>query len=714
MITRTVECDALLQHELGDPVMDARHELVRSAEPPGADLKRTLVVGQSTHRVARLRLQQRELAQCAAGAPIIRSPRRRKHSGDLGEAVHRLARAARAQQRVGARHQHGHMRITPLPTCILEQRDRPLAQLVASRRVACALLDRTDHLHRVGDRLDRSGIGRFAQRKALDERLARTSDILQEPARPAEVVQRLRKLEVGTDACGLIGSCRHHLPMGRDRRIKVAPCGLEILVRQVDDRHRVANARQRCGVFGQVGLRIPLDALEQRRDRDRRIVRGSKCIRCPQAREEGVEGALGPITADDRRRLGAASLLPEHAQCDSRSNSAGGSHTEPEGRPRMLAHHAAHAIAQALLHRRDRIPLQPCAQVGGERSGAGVAELGIPSQAHGADGFEIAADRGRMGAVGRCTTRGLHRPEHRLLGAEGFPLRTRKGQCCSRDTLRIERTFAAGQPWQHAGQLLEEHHAESPNVGTRVDVAGRRELLRAHEGRRAVGLVGGRDVMIDECRDAEVDDLGTHATVTHLEQHVGGLEVAVHDALGVRMLHRIAHARQQRDALVERQPQVVGGVVEWPALHELHRHERQTTRQHTCIEHGGDARVAHRRKRLGLVLESRIESRRSHGRIRDLQRHAPPHRCELLGLEHSTETADTAQRHDAVTTTFRAHQGMRPGKCVVRRSRAERGHAAGRGIVMHGRHGRSARSAVRCPTPRGAARDRCHPRCRHR
>ena len=109
---------------------------------------------------------------------------------------------------------------------------------------------------------------------------------------------------------------------------------------------------------------------------------------------------------------------------------------------------------------------------------------------------------------------------------------------------------------------------------------------------------------IDECGDAEVDDLRPKPAVTFLEQDVGRLQVTVHDALRVRMLHGIADARQQRDAALERQAQVVRGLVERPARHELHRHERDPTRQHARIEHGGDAGMAHRGQRLRLVLEA--------------------------------------------------------------------------------------------------------------
>ena len=111
---------------------------------------------------------------------------------------------------------------------------------------------------------------------------------------------------------------------------------------------------------------------------------------------------------------------------------------------------------------------------------------------------------------------------------------------------------------QHPGHQLVEHHAEAVDVGPGVDVEpARLGLLRAHVGRGADGDAElGREGRVgqpplDRLGDAEVDDGGDRLPVGHPDQDVAGLEVAVDDALLVRVLDAAADAEEELEPAAE-------------------------------------------------------------------------------------------------------------------------------------------------------------------
>jgi hypothetical protein len=53
--------------------------------------------------------------------------------------------------------------------------------------------------------------------------------------------------------------------------------------------------------------------------------------------------------------------------------------------------------------------------------------------------------------------------------------------------------------------------------------------------------------------DAKVDDLGGRLTILRAHQHVGRFDVAMDDALAVRVLHGVADLREQLQALFDSQ-----------------------------------------------------------------------------------------------------------------------------------------------------------------
>ena len=85
---------------------------------------------------------------------------------------------------------------------------------------------------------------------------------------------------------------------------------------------------------------------------------------------------------------------------------------------------------------------------------------------------------------------------------------------------------------------------------------------------------------------------------------VRGLDVAVDDALGVRVVERGEDAVHHVELLVERlQELLVDGVPQVDALEQLHRHVEEAVLLPEVV-HGHDVRVVEERRRLRLALEA--------------------------------------------------------------------------------------------------------------
>lgn len=136
------------------------------------------------------------------------------------------------------------------------------------------------------------------------------------------------------------------------------------------DSHRVTHVREGVEILGEVGLRIPFDALEQRGNRDRRIIRCRQCIRGTQARQECAQRAFCSITTRHRSGFGVPRVLPQHPHDDGGTKGAQRNHTQSSDRSRVLAKQAPCAIVHRRCHGAHRIMRKPRAQVGRERGGA--------------------------------------------------------------------------------------------------------------------------------------------------------------------------------------------------------------------------------------------------------------------------------------------------------------------------------------------------------
>jgi hypothetical protein len=139
-----------------------------------------------------------------------------------------------------------------------------------------------------------------------------------------------------------------------------------------------------------------------------------------------------------------------------------------------------------------------------------------------------------------------------------------------------------------AGEHLVEHDAERVDVRLAVDVVAER-LLGGHVVRRAQdAAVGGQPVVAQRARDPEVGDLGRALRV---DQHVLGLDVAVHDVMPMGAAERARDLDRVRERLVDREPaELTDAVLERLALDVLEDDVR-TVLVLAGVDHADDVRV---------------------------------------------------------------------------------------------------------------------------
>ena len=195
-----------------------------------------------------------------------------------------------------------------------------------------------------------------------------------------------------------------------------------------------------------------------------------------------------------------------------------------------------------------------------------------------------------------------------------------------------------------ARERVVEHAAERVDVGPRVDLAAL-ELLRRHEVRGADPLPRRRQprVRADHLGEAEVGEIGVLAA----EQHVRGLDVAVHEADRVRGVQRRAdlagdrgHALGRQRALTREQ------VLQVRALHVAHDQVEVPGLLARRVD-GDHVRVVDRRGDARLALEALAEAGVA-GAVRgdELERDRPAER-ELGRAVDDAHAAAAGDRLDA-------------------------------------------------------------------
>ena len=113
---------------------------------------------------------------------------------------------------------------------------------------------------------------------------------------------------------------------------------------------------------------------------------------------------------------------------------------------------------------------------------------------------------------------------------------------------------------------------------------------------------------------AEVDDLRHRLAVVEGDQHVGRLEVAVDDALLMRVLDRLADGDEQFQPLPRREVVLVAVPGDRHPLDEVHDEVRPAGAGRAGVEHAGDVRVVHQGQGLPLGLEAGDDLPRVHAR----------------------------------------------------------------------------------------------------
>src|SRR5690606_12040368 len=108
-----------------------------------------------------------------------------------------------------------------------------------------------------------------------------------------------------------------------------------------------------------------------------------------------------------------------------------------------------------------------------------------------------------------------------------------------------------------ASHAFERDHAHGPQLAAMIDRGAAIRLFGAEVawGTDHTAQVRGRNATrrAPRLRDAEVEHLDDLSPVFPNEKDIGGLEVAVHDTLGVRSLHRSSDLRQDPRRLTRRE-----------------------------------------------------------------------------------------------------------------------------------------------------------------
>ena len=196
------------------------------------------------------------------------------------------------------------------------------------------------------------------------------------------------------------------------------------------------------------------------------------------------------------------------------------------------------------------------------------------------------------------------------------------------------------------GEQLVGDQAGGVEVGLRGDLAAH-DLLGRHVGGRADDVAGrgaqlGHLHLAERLGDPEVGDLGVPVGG---QQHVLGLEVAVHDPLRGRLGEPAQHALEHARDVRQRQPP--DERPQRPALEVLHRDERHAVVLEV-LDHRHDARVVERAGDARLVQEAAGERGVGGvGRVQLLQRDLAVERV-LAGEVDGRHATAAELAHDLV------------------------------------------------------------------
>ena len=227
---------------------------------------------------------------------------------------------------------------------------------------------------------------------------------------------------------------------------------------------------------------------------------------------------------------------------------------------------------------------------------------------------------------------------------------------------------------QAAGHQFVTHRAQRVHVAARIDfVRLPRKLLRTHVRQGAHHLPGLGHVAAGialQAGNAEIEDLRL-AVLVH--QHVGRLQVAMHDAAQVGVVRRARQLRQQADARAQVGLLVLQVAAQVRAAHDFQREPGRRQAAHRILARGiqaDDARMLQLPQQRDLAAEAlqRRGGNAAHHLERDLAV-----RIGLAGQVDAAHAALAQQAEDAVRTDRSRQAGGRLSGLV-------QGY---RGIVFH-------------------------------
>jgi hypothetical protein len=192
----------------------------------------------------------------------------------------------------------------------------------------------------------------------------------------------------------------------------------------------------------------------------------------------------------------------------------------------------------------------------------------------------------------------------------------------------------------------------------RVDVRGdgdraAADLLGRGEGRREDVSAVAREgdglaprLPFEQLGDAEVEQL--HLAV-RADQHVRGLEVAVHDQVRVRVRHRGEHVQEQADARVHAQPVAVAVAVDVLSLDVLQQQVGLAHGRHAGVGEPCDVRVREARQDGSFAQEPFLADPAHEVGVEQLHRGAAPEPAvAALGQPDRAHPPPSDEGHEGV------------------------------------------------------------------
>ncbi len=200
-------------------------------------------------------------------------------------------------------------------------------------------------------------------------------------------------------------------------------------------------------------------------------------------------------------------------------------------------------------------------------------------------------------------------------------------------------------------EALVEHAAERVDVRPPVDLLTG-DLLGCDvvDGAHQVAVVADSGLLGDPLREAEVrqvDVVGAVGAGARVEQHVGGLHVAMHEAARVGRIEGARHLREDADRVRRVQTAALEALLQVTPLDVAHGDEEDVLGRPGLVDRD-DVRMVDRRGQLRLAQEA-VTERLVLGEAgsQQLERN-PPLEPQILGQVDDAHAAQAEQRLDPI------------------------------------------------------------------